>query len=120
MDYGKILQFALEQIIMLVLVPLLGLGVGLLIEKVKEVRASKNGKDFDQAVKIISELVHAAEMAGIKGMIEAEGRAKKELVLNLAQDELSRRNIKMDVHVVSALIEAEVYKAFEQFKEGVE
>ncbi len=110
--FGPIIQSLLITLIQVLLPIALAALVAFINARIKEVRASKDGVQFDTAVAIIERLVLAAEQNGMIGAIENAAEAKKKYVLDLAEAELAKRGIVMDLDAVDALIEAQVNEAF--------
>lgn len=100
-----------------VLLPvILGMLVGFINEKIKEVKASRYAAQFEQAEALIFRLVMAAEQNGVRGALEAEGKAKKAFVIEKAEAELAKKGIHLDLDVIDALVEGAVHEAFTQIE----
>ena len=111
-EVGQLIQLALEVVITVLLPLLFKELVKFLNEKQAEARASKEFAVFETVVSLVRQLVQAAEMNGLSGAIENIGREKKKWVIDMAEAELARRKIIVDLDVLDALIEA-------QFKEAI-
>jgi hypothetical protein len=71
---------------------------------------------LETAVKIVRQLVQAAEMNGLSGAIENLGKEKKRWVIDMATSELSRRGINLDLNALDALIESQVKEAIKDLE----
>ncbi len=111
---GPVLQSLLVTLIEVLLPIALGALVAFINVKIKEAHASKYGYQLDTAISIIERLVLAAEQNGMIGAIEDAAEAKKKYVLDMAEAELAKRGINMDLDTIDALIEAQVNEAFGQ------
>lgn len=112
MDIGELIQSALEVVITVALPIALKFGVEFLNEKIAEARAHKDYAKLQAAIAVVRQMVQAAEMNGLNDAIENIGREKKRWAFDMAEAELARRGINMDLDVLDALIEA-------QFKEAI-
>jgi len=56
--------------------------------------------------------VRAAEQSGLKQQVAGGGQGKKAFALKAAQDYLGQLGVKVDVSLLSSLVEAEVHKQF--------
>lgn len=61
---------------------------------------------FDQLTYIAENAVHAAEQAGLSGLV----KDKKAYALNIAEKWLATKNINIDLHLIDAAIEAAVWQ----------
>lgn len=117
---NMILQLTIETLVQ-VLVPVF---VGFILYLTKKafdafmVYLAQKGlmNDYEFAVAIIRELVLAAEQNGLTGAIQAEGEAKKDWVIRMAEKELSKHGIELDLDTIENLIESAVYEAFTEWK----
>lgn len=102
-----------------VLVPVaLGALIALAKKQWERMKLQIDNEQWDIAVKVAQQLVFAAEQTGLIDAAMAVGNEKKAWVLAQLQAELEERGIKIDVSKLSALIEAEVYKAFQASAEA--
>ena len=75
--------------------------------KAQLARAKSYAPDvFDQVTYIAEQAVHAAEQAGAAKIVTN----KKNYALNLAEKWLETKNIKVDLHLIDAAIEAAVWR----------
>ncbi len=115
-DASHLLQLALEIIITVLLPIVLKVLIDFLNAKIREVKANKDLVAFQTAVNIIRQLVQAAEMNGLSGAIENLGKEKKKWVIDMAEAELKRYGIDVDLDVLDALIEAQVKEAIKDLE----
>ncbi len=115
-DVSHLLQLALEIIITVLLPIVLKVLIEFLNAKIREVKANKDLVAFQTAVHIVRQLVQAAEMNGLSGALENLGKEKKKWVIDMAEAELSRRGINIDLDVLDALIEAQVKEAIKDLE----
>jgi len=111
-EWGDLIQPLLETVLGIVLpiaLTALALWVKQLITKAKAEIAEA---DLGWLLILAEQFVIAAEQAGVTGMIEDLGSEKKAMVLGLLQKAADERGIKVDVEVLSAIIEAAVVEAF--------
>ncbi len=115
-DVSHLLQLALEIIITVLLPIVLKVLIEFLNAKIREVKANKDLVAFQTAVHIVRQLVQAAEMNGLSGAIENLGKEKKKWVIDMAEAELKRYGIDIDLDVLDALIEAQVKEAIKDLE----
>lgn len=115
-DYGKMIQTLLEMIITALLPVVLGYIVVWIKEKTNEIKAKVSSENLAFAEDVVRRLVLAAEQSGLLDDAMKLGKEKKKFVISLAEAELFRKGINIDLDVLDALIEAEVFEAFSQFK----
>ena len=60
----------------------------------------------------VSFAVRAAEQSGLKQQLAGGGQGKKAFAIKAAQDYLGQLGVKMDVNLLSTMIEAEVHQQF--------
>jgi hypothetical protein len=107
MDWSKLL----ETVLTLTLPPLVTAIVALLVAKITaEIQNIKNNKPdlawvLEEAAKVA---VQAAEGLKLAELIDD----KKTYALQVAEDWLLARNIKVDLHLIEAAIESAVYEQF--------
>lgn len=111
---SEILQLLLETVIKVLLPVALSYLVVFINAKIKEAKASTYAADIATAAALIYQLVLAAEQNGLIEAIKNEGVEKKKYVLDLAEKELAKHNISLDLDVIDALIEAAVHQAFKE------
>ena len=111
-EWSDLVQPILETVLSIVLpiaLSALALWVKQLITKAKAEIAEAN---LGWLLILAEQFVVAAEQAGVTGMIEDIGSEKKAMVLGLLQKAADDRGVKIDVAVLSAIIEAAVVEAF--------
>lgn len=111
-EWSDLVQPILETVLSIVLpiaLSALALWVKQLITKAKAEIAEAN---LGWLLILAEQFVVAAEQAGVTGMIEDIGSEKKAMVLGLLQKAADERGVKVDVDVLSAIIEAAVVEAF--------
>ena len=111
LELSNILQLVLELVITVVLPFLLKKLFDWLNSQIRNLNARNDLVALETTVKIIRQLVQAAEMNGLSGALENLGKEKKKWVIDMAEAELSRRGINIDLDVLDALIEAQVKEA---------
>ena len=112
LDWSDLLQPILEMILQIVL-PVALSALALLIKQwIAKAKAEIEEANLGWLLTLASQFVVAAEQAGVTGMIEDLGEEKKALVIELLQKAADERGIKVDVDVLSAIIEAAVVDAF--------
>lgn len=115
--YSDILQALLETLIT-VLVPVLATfaiaGIRVWMTKAQ---ASIPAEQLAFASSLAKEFVKAAEQSGLAGLIADEGREKKAFVISKMEAVLEQKGIKIDMDVISALVESAVYEAVTQSKQ---
>jgi hypothetical protein len=116
-NYSGMLQMALVVVIQVLLPVLLGFLVVWLKKQTDLVKSKIPGEQLAFASELARQLVQAAEQTGLTGAISAEGSAKKEWVISQMEVELAKKGVKLDLHIISSLIENAVYEAFTQFKD---
>jgi hypothetical protein len=77
-----------------------------------EIRAHLTAQQQQFIDTAISIAVRAAEQAGLSNQLAGGGQAKKAYAVKAAQDYLDRLGIKLDVNMLTTLLEAEVNKQF--------
>jgi 16S rRNA C1402 N4-methylase RsmH len=112
-DFSGFIQAALEILITTLLPIILGsvaAYVGFHFKRLIDLRLS--AEQLAYAQELIKRLVMAAEQAGLIGMIEDFGEAKKQMVVSMADKKLREQGIALDFEVLEALIEGVVYEVF--------
>lgn len=102
---NEILQATIEVLIQILLPIVLGAVVVLVKEAVAKIKASMRKDQLELVENLIRRLVAAAEQNGLTGMLEAEGKAKKQWVIEQLEAALARRGIVLDLDELDALIE---------------
>lgn len=87
------------------------------VQQLRLLKSQISGEKFKFAVETVSMFVSAAEQNGLIGALSDIGAEKKQWVLEQVQAELSKHGVKIDVAVISNIIEAEVYKQFSAHKD---
>lgn len=113
---STILQTALVTIIQVLLPVVLVFIVTWINLKIKEIKGQMNQADLEFAGALVRQLVLAAEQNGLTGALEAVGAEKKKYVIALAEAELERQGIKIDLDVLDALVEAACMEAFSKIE----
>jgi hypothetical protein len=84
--------------------------------KVAEVKAAVSNEQLTYVTTLIGQLVMAAEQTGWVDAAKALGAEKKKYVIQLAEVELEKRGIQIDLDIIDALVESAVFEAFSQYK----
>lgn len=108
MDIGHLIQLLLEVVITVLLPFALRALIQWINSQIREINARKDQVVLRTVVDLVRQLVNAAEMNGLSGAIQNIGKEKKRYVFDLAEAELKRRGITLDLDVLDALIEAQV------------
>lgn len=107
------LLMPLLQTIITVFAPILFGALALWLKQlITKTKAELSTEELALLTQLSQQFVLAAEQSGLTGRIRNLGFEKKAFVLKLLQDEANRRNIKIDVSVLDALIESAVVEAF--------
>ena len=111
-----ILQALLVTIIQVMLPIVLG-ALGLLIKAaIEKIKLSMTTDQLQLASDLAAQLVLAAEQSGLSGALASEGQAKKEWAINRLQSQLESKGIRLELHVLSDLIESAVYAQINALK----
>jgi hypothetical protein len=113
-EWGDLLTLILQIFITTILPFLLKKLVDWMNAHISTAKASAEYKQYETALFLVRQLVLAAEQNGLTEKLQNIGIAKKQYVLDLAQAELARHGIKMDLDMLDALIEAQVRDALKQ------
>lgn len=97
-----------QQLLLVSLPVLAAAGVGYVLVKWQEVRASLPAKDLMLLEYVCGLAVAAAEKAKLSGLIQD----KKEEAIKFAQSYLNSRGVHIDVGIIAMAIEAAVLKQF--------
>lgn len=111
-DASNIPQMLLQVAILVLLPYVLRLVKAYVDSKVAEFKATADKAQLDFVIGLISELVKAAEQCGLTGALEAIGEEKKRYVMDLAEAELARRGIEIDLDILDSMVEAAVMAEF--------
>ena len=115
-DINAFLQPLLITLIQ-VLVPILAsLAIAWLKKQFDLTKAKIPGEQLAFAEILIRQFVMAAEQSGLTGALINEGKVKKAWVRDRVQQELSARGIKLNVNLISDMIEAIVLAEFNRAK----
>ena len=112
MDWSPILQNVIETVISLLLPVILGFVVVWLRGLIAQGKAKLTAEQLEMAQAFVAAFVKAAEQSGLTGQLENVGEAKKEWVIAQVEAALQAKGINIDVEVISAMIEAQVYDAW--------
>jgi len=111
-EWSDLLQPILETLLD-VLLPVVLSVVALWIKQlISKAKAEIEEANLSWLLVLARQLVVAAEQAGVTGMIEDIGEEKKAMVVSLLQKAADARGIKIDMEVLSAIIEAAVVAEF--------
>jgi hypothetical protein len=111
-DWGDLIQPLLETVLNIVLPIVLSAAALWIKQLISKAKAEIEEANLSWLLVLAQQLVVAAEQAGVTGMIEDIGEEKKAMVIGLLQKAADERGIKVDVEVISAIIEAAVVDAF--------
>lgn len=112
MDWGILLQQVLEMAIAILLPVILGFAVIWLRGQIEVQKNKLSGEQLAMAEAFVTSFVFAAEQSGLTDQISQVGEAKKAWVLEQVQSALDAKGINIDIEVISGLIEAAVFKAW--------
>lgn len=115
-DYGKLIQMALETVIVVFLPVLLAYAVAWVNQQTRLLKAGETKATYEYTVGVVRDLVQAAEQIGLKQELLTIGADKKAWVMAQAEASLAQKGIHMDVSALSAVVEAQVYQAFTQLE----
>jgi hypothetical protein len=105
-----LIQTLLMTLIQVMVPVLLGFLVALSKTIIDQAKSRMSQEQLAFASDLARQLVLAAEQNGLTGAIKAA--AKKEWVILRLESELAKRGVKLDIHVLSDLIEAAVHETF--------
>lgn len=111
-DWGDLLQPALETILTVLLPVVLGYIVLWFQRASSKLKAEIGSEQWELLENLATQFVLAAEQSGLTGKIEQLGEVKKAMVLQLLQSAADSRGIKINVEELDAIIEAAVVDAF--------
>jgi hypothetical protein len=107
-----LIQTLLMTLIQVMVPVLLGFLVALSKTIIDQAKSRMSQEQLAFASDLARQLVLAAEQNGLTGAIKDEAAAKKEWVILRLESELAKRGVKLDIHVLSDLIEAAVHETF--------
>ncbi len=111
-----VVQALLVTIIQVMLPIVLG-ALGLLIKAaIAKITLSMSTEQIKFATDLAQQIVMAAEQNGLSGALAQEGKAKKEWAIARLQSQLETKGIRLDLHVLSDLIESAVFAQLNQGK----
>lgn len=116
-DWAVLIQLLLQTMITVFVPVIAAFAVSWLRTKSAEIKSQIPVNQMALAEQLIAQFVKAAEQSGLKNELMAAGSAKKAMVLQLAETELTKKGINLDLEVLSAMIEAAVYEEFTKSKE---
>ncbi len=112
MDWLATLGIEIAKALLPVLVSAL-VGAAVIFAKAQLARVKQYAPDAIDQLTYVAELaVHAAEQAGIAGLIQS----KKAYALEIAEGWLKAKNITIDLHLIDAAIEAAVWSEINKDK----
>lgn len=112
MDYSDILQAVLITIIQVLLPIVLGMVAVWLRAAWQKAKGEISQQQYDMAVELAHQFVLAAEQNGLTGMIANVGEEKKRWALEQLDKALQARGIKLDLQMLSSMIESVVHEVF--------
>jgi hypothetical protein len=125
MDWNALLQGVLEMLLNALLPVVLGYVVLFIRKQMMKVEADieagealLNMRQYEIAKEFARQVVLASEQSGLTGEIDDIGRVKKEYAMSRLDSLLAEIGISLDLEALSDLIEAAVYEAFKDLKEG--
>lgn len=115
-----LLQNTLQTIVITiiqVMAPIIaGLVIRLFLLQISKIKASLTSEEYEFASKLAKQLVLAAEQNGLKDQFLAEGSAKKEYVLSHMEALLKSKGIKLNIRMISDIVEAAVFDELTRVK----
>lgn len=114
---GEILNAVLKTLIDVLLPVILGAFVVMIKEAIPLIRSHIEKKKLDIAIDLARQLVQAAEQNGLAGKIKDEAKEKHDWVIARLEAGLKKRGIDIDLDEHMALIEAQVWDAFNQYRD---
>jgi Bacteriophage holin of superfamily 6 (Holin_LLH) len=112
MDLNSFLSLLAQGLLIIAIPVVVAFLVQWLRQKGAEVRAHLTAQQQQFIDTGINFAVRAAEQAGLSNQVTGGGQAKKAYAVKAAQDYLDRLGIKLDVNMLTTLLEAEVNKQF--------
>lgn len=111
-EWGVVLQMLLVTLINVFVPILAGATIILVKNLIVKVKASVDAEKLAYVEALVESLVLAAEQSGLSGELSKIGAEKKAWVIQRLEEELAKRGIKMDVKMLSDLVEAAVWRSF--------
>ena len=111
-DFGMLIQSVLLIAIQVLLPVALTAASAWLFAKFQQVKQQITTEQYLFAETLVRQFVQAAEQAGIVGMLVDTGEEKKTMVIAMAEAELAKHGINLDLDVIDALVESIVYETF--------
>lgn len=112
MEWGTVFQQVLEMAIQILLPVILGFVVVWLRGQIQVQKNKLSTEQLAMAEAFVTSFVFAAQQSGLTDQISNAGEAKKAWVLEQVQAALDAKGISIDIEVISNLIEAAVFKAW--------
>jgi hypothetical protein len=112
MDWSDLVQPLLETVLAVMLPIVLGFVAVWLKGLLAKVKAEMSESQLAFVTALAGQLVLAAEQSGLTGAITNVGEEKKAMVLAALQQAATDNGIKINVELLSAIIEAAVVDAF--------
>lgn len=101
------------QVLLQVLLPVVLSAIAVWVKQlISKAKAEIEDANLQWLLALAQQFVLAAEQAGVVGQIEDLGEEKKKMVIELLQKAADSRGLKLDVSVLSAIVEAAVVSAF--------
>jgi len=111
-ETNALLQTLLQTII-IVFVPVLGTLATIALQRLSsQIKGKVGEQNYSLAENLAYQFVLAAEQSGLSGAIKDEAAVKKEWAMSQLDGALRAKGIKLDLPVLSALIEAKVHETF--------
>ena len=111
-EWGDMIQPLLETILNIVLPIALSAAALWIRQMIVKAKVEIEAANLAWLLILAEQFVVAAEQAGVTGMLEDLGSEKKAYVLGLLQQAAEERGVKVDVAILSAIVEAAVVEAF--------
>ena len=111
-EWGAVIQTFLVIVIQMLLPVALGFAIVWMKSQWEKVKLQIGVEEYAFIEALVRQFVLAAEQAGLIGMITNAGEEKKKMVLAMAEAELEKYGIKVDLDVIDAIIESIVYEEF--------
>lgn len=108
-DSDQMVLQAVLQVLVQVLVPILtAAGIGLVAQGIAYLKSKMSAEQLATVEKMVSSFAIAAEQYDLGGVVKRSGAEKKAWVLERVSNELLKRGIKIDVWMLSDMIETAV------------
>jgi Bacteriophage holin of superfamily 6 (Holin_LLH) len=111
---SEVLQAFLITLIQVLLPVFLAMAVAWMQAAFLKAKSEINQEQYKLAVELAGKFVLAAEQSGLTGVISQAGEEKKQWAMEQLDAALQAKGIRLDLPLLSAMIEAEVFKAFRQ------